>query len=383
MNLGGFLLLAVVAALPTSGQNGKIAYTSDRDGNPEIYVMNADGSNQTRLTNGQAGDSDPAFSPDGTKIAFTSDRHASGNKEIYVMNADGSNQTRLTNSPGNNHCPAWSPDGERIAYINEYKMINVINSDGSRQKTIFQSTAPYPDLLSLDWSPDGAKIAFDQDIDPYGSFEDIFTMNTDGSDVIPITSAGDLEWFDFPAWSPDGSTIALTYSAGLDFFPYFQSVNGLDLIKLGYGRQRLLNGRRSRPDWAPDGTKIVFDDSFTSAGDIFVAGLDGLMAPVNLTNSSANDFDPSWGVLPAASLSVAGRVTTTADVGLRNATVSITDSAGIILSVMTSSLGFYAFDNVHPGEEYTISVSSKRYRFASRILQINASLTNVDFVGLE
>jgi TolB protein len=80
---------------------------SDRDENYEIYVMNADGSNQTRLTNNPASDGWPCFSPDGTKIAFESLRD--GDFEIYVMNADGSNQTRITNNPAYNGHPSWGP----------------------------------------------------------------------------------------------------------------------------------------------------------------------------------------------------------------------------------------------------------------------------------
>jgi Tol biopolymer transport system component len=89
------------------GEDGKIAFTSDRDGNTDIYVMNAqDGSNQTNLTLDPAFDFDPSWSPDGTKIAFTSDRD--GNTDIYVMNAqDGSNQTRLTDNAASDALPDW------------------------------------------------------------------------------------------------------------------------------------------------------------------------------------------------------------------------------------------------------------------------------------
>jgi TolB protein len=80
---------------------------SDRDGDYEIYLMNADGSNQTRLTNNPASDGWPCFSPDGTKIAFESLRD--GDPEIYVMNADGSNQTRITNNPAYDGHPSWGP----------------------------------------------------------------------------------------------------------------------------------------------------------------------------------------------------------------------------------------------------------------------------------
>ncbi len=88
---------------------GQIAFVSNRDGNFEVYVMDTDGSNQTRLTNNPAIDEGPAWSPDGTKIAFRSDRD--GNFEVYVMDTDGSNQTRLTNNPAFDSFPAWSPVG--------------------------------------------------------------------------------------------------------------------------------------------------------------------------------------------------------------------------------------------------------------------------------
>src|SRR5215212_1071476 len=90
------------------GEDGtKLAFTSNRDGNWEIYVMNAqDGSNQTNLTMNPAFDFDPTWSPDGTKLAFTSDRD--GNTEVYVMNAqDGSNQTRLTDNAASDGLAEW------------------------------------------------------------------------------------------------------------------------------------------------------------------------------------------------------------------------------------------------------------------------------------
>ena len=99
-------LLAACGGTPVA-QHARIAFSSERDGNLEIYVMNADGTGQTRLTNNPAEDEEPAWSPDGTRIAFHS--HHNGNREIYVMNADGSGQTRLTNNPADESEPAWSP----------------------------------------------------------------------------------------------------------------------------------------------------------------------------------------------------------------------------------------------------------------------------------
>ena len=97
--------------------NGKIALTSQRDANYEIYTMNPDGSNQTRLTFASSEDSAPTWSPDGSMIAFTSNRD--GNFEIYTMNLDGTNQKRITNTPANDFGPDWSPDGTKIAFTSD------------------------------------------------------------------------------------------------------------------------------------------------------------------------------------------------------------------------------------------------------------------------
>ena len=125
---------------PLGGGSGQIAFASSRDGNSEIYVMNADGSGQTRLTNDSRDDQYPAWSPDGRQIAFMSDQgyyqwgYYYSNWEIYVMNADGSGQTNLTNNGADDWVPAWSPDGQQIAFHstrNGNYEIYLMNADGS------------------------------------------------------------------------------------------------------------------------------------------------------------------------------------------------------------------------------------------------------------
>ena len=119
------IVLVIVSAVmmePVSsgtfpGTNGKIIFASDRDGNKEIYVMDADGSNQTQISNHTKNDSEPSWSPDGSKIALQSERD--GKKEIYVMDADGSNATRLTNNSTREYYPSWSPDGSKIAFVSD------------------------------------------------------------------------------------------------------------------------------------------------------------------------------------------------------------------------------------------------------------------------
>jgi WD40 repeat protein len=165
--------------------------------------MNADGSGQTNLTNHAERDSDPVWSPDGTKIAFTSFRDGS-NGEIYVMNADGSGQTNLSNNAFSDGASAWSPDGAQIAFHSlrdgEFE-VYVMNADGSSQTNISNNGA-----LDVDpaWSPDGAKIAFasNRDFD----FE-VYVMNADGSGQTNLTNNAaddfDPDWQPLPNQAPD------------------------------------------------------------------------------------------------------------------------------------------------------------------------------------
>ncbi len=129
----------------------KITFQSNRDGNPEIYVMNADGSEQRNLTNNPGSEHLPSWSPDGKKLAFWSNRD--GNPEIYVMNADGSEQKRLTNNPATDWHPSWSPDGKKIAFGSTRdgnQEIYVMNADGSEQKNLTNNPAKD---YSPSWSP--------------------------------------------------------------------------------------------------------------------------------------------------------------------------------------------------------------------------------------
>ena len=127
--------------LATSPLYGKIVFYSARDGNNEIYTMDADGSNQTRLTFNEASDAYPVWSPDGRQIVFHSNRD--GNNEIYVMDADGRNQRNVTNHPASDSFADWSPDGSRIIFSSKRKVegirpINLfmMDSDGTDVKPL-------------------------------------------------------------------------------------------------------------------------------------------------------------------------------------------------------------------------------------------------------
>jgi Tol biopolymer transport system component len=259
----------------------KIAFTSKRDGNLEIYVMNADGSEQKRLTNNPAPDASPSWSPDGRKMALNSKRD--GNLEIYVMNTDGSEQKRLTNNPAPDMAARWSPDGKKIAFMSKRDGntdIYVMNTDGSEQKRLTNN--PAPDAFPS-WSPDGKKIAFSSKRD--GNAE-IYVMNTDGSEQKRLTNnpADDGT----PSWSPLGKKIA--FASTMDGNPeiYIMNADGND-------QKRLTNNPANDgvPSWSPDGKKIAFTSQRDGNVDIYLMNADG-SEQKRLTSNPALDMSSSW-----------------------------------------------------------------------------------------
>ena len=202
------------AAAPTWSPDGtKIAFESGRNGASEIYVMNADGSNPVQITSTGASFR-PAWSPDGTKIAFTSYRD--GNEEIYVVNADGSGLVNLTNDPGDDGDPAWSPDGARIAFRSNrdnaigFTNIYLMNADGSG--VMLLNDDPGVSDSQPSWSPDGQQLAVARYWCGEWCLQTVWAMSVlDGSaHAISAVWNPDCEWLGEPAWSPDGSQIAMT-----------------------------------------------------------------------------------------------------------------------------------------------------------------------------
>ena len=200
-NLGRLILASVVVLVLTLlmivvDAQAQIVFSSERDGNPEIYVMDTNGGNQRRLTNNPDDDWEPSWSPDGKRIAFSSDRD--GASEIYVMDADGGNQLNLTNNnPGLDSSPSWSPDGKRIAFSSNRDNkkgrfifeIYVMDADGGNQQNLTNN--PWDDQ-SPSWSPDGKRIVFSARRP--GHFEtkfaitdEIYVMDADGGNEQRLT----------------------------------------------------------------------------------------------------------------------------------------------------------------------------------------------------
>lgn len=196
-----------------SPEGRHLAFVSDRD-NPErrlhilteIYVMNADGSAERRLTHaiaGGNGNSDPAWSPDGTRIAYTGD-DADGAADIWAIAPDGTGATNLTYSPGvEDYSPAWSPDGTRIAFVrytSGASQLWAMNADGSGQRRLTNGATS---SQRPSWSPDGRSIAFDRT--GADGLRHVWVVGADGAGPRALVSApGESSW---PVWSPDGSNI--------------------------------------------------------------------------------------------------------------------------------------------------------------------------------
>ena len=245
----------------------RIAFFSDRDGNLDIYVMNADGSGLARLTYDGANDGVPDWSPDGQRIAFASDRD--GNYEIYVMNADGSGLARLTDNDAGDGVPAWSADGQRIAFYSDRDgngEIYVMNADGSGLARLTDNDAGDGPPA---WSPDGQRIAFASDRD--GNWE-IYVMNADGSGLARLTDnyAGD----GVPDWSPDGQRIAFASDRDGNWKIYVMNADGSGLARLTDN-----DAIDVSPDWSPDGQRIAFHSDRDGNTEIYVMNAVGEPLP--------------------------------------------------------------------------------------------------------
>jgi WD40 repeat protein/putative metal-binding protein len=265
------------AAYP--GTNGRIAY----QGYQSLGTINATGGDRTPLV-AESGIvfGSPSWSPDGQRLAFTTNRD--GNFEIYVTGASGTPLTRVTNSPTDEFSPTWSPDGTKIAFerddANAVAQILVMNADGSGVTNLSPSLT---DDRNPAWSPDGSRIAFARGAPDN---HDIFVMPATGGAGTPLTSgaANDTN----PDWSPDSAQIV------------YQSNSTLVVMTAGGANPNPLplpNGGL-RPAWSPDGTKIVFDVS----PELYSVNPDGSgLTPLTSGGSTTLlSQSPTWQPIPAS-----------------------------------------------------------------------------------
>jgi Tol biopolymer transport system component len=305
--------------------NGKLGFSSDRHNTGlSIWTMNADGSNPTRLTDGKSRterlpifahvyDRTPVWSPDGTRIAFISNRNYISS--LYVMNADGSNARLVTDQVPSPALPAWSPDGKKIALGGgggdllglgkQFFNIYVVNLDGSG---LIKLTSDSGLNGAPSWSPDGCQITFSSLRDADGRAK-IWVMNADGSNQTRLTNIHNTSNPAFygdtwPSWSPDGTKILFDGYRDFNGSRNCYAVNCSEIFVMnadGSNDHPITSdpnrgGIYESPKWSPDGTKIVTSlplgtiaDSVDLGRAIVVMNADG-SNQINLSNRSDHAF---------------------------------------------------------------------------------------------
>ncbi len=286
----------------------KIAFESNRDGNSEIYIMDANGGNPVRLTKDKREDAEPAWSPDGEWIAFMSNR-AAHFEDVFIMSNAGKDVRRLTENGAQDKGPRWSPDGASILIGSpraaewNYEIYLVDVEHGDIGVEPLQLTQHGDTDVEPDWSPDGKKIVWSTNRN--GNFE-IYVMDAGGENEKRLTNdPGDDK---SPAWQPKiGRKIAFSSTRDFNNEVYVMDVDG--------GNQTNLTNDFNWddfPEWSPNGSKIAFATLRDGNGEIFVMDADG-GNPTNLTNTEdVFNANPAWfDPVVAFSVSPADKVTTT------------------------------------------------------------------------
>jgi len=302
--------MLVVLILPAAGCErstpSKVLFTHiPRNGKDrEIYVMDADGSNQTKLTDTLALGEYPCWSPDGGKISFVSERD--GNSEIYIMDADGGNLKNLTNNPSSDDMPSWFPDGKKIFFESDRDgkhWLYSMDADGSNQAML-----PY---YSSDWgwwvlSPDGKKVAFQCYRE---GARDIWVMNLETGEETNLTHHPSRD--EGPMWSADGKEIAFTSERDGHGEVYVVDADGSNLRKVTTYSGTVPPPKQEVQEptgylglaWFPDGEKLLvwLWDYDTGRWELYTIDKNG-KNQVNLTRDL-----PGGGMYPIGSCSPDGR----------------------------------------------------------------------------
>jgi TolB protein len=252
----------------------------------DLYVMSESGRVRRPLIVREGIESHPAWSPDGSRVAFTSKPFGAGSSEIFVVRADGTGLTRVTSSPTESRGPVWSPDGSRIAFVQlnpSSSRLAIVNSDGSGLTTIPGTDGAHFHTRPS-WSPDGARLAFGR---RQGVTSAIWVVAPDGSGLTRLTSGacGDSD----PAWSPDGAKLAFrACDTSTDGGIVVTDADGSNARRLTSNRDDGL------PSWSPDGRRILFarwGDTF----DLHVVDIEGGQI-MNLTDTPFPqiELEPHW-----------------------------------------------------------------------------------------
>jgi Tol biopolymer transport system component len=284
-----------IARLPDL-QPHELAFYSRHEGNFEIYLADADREIVVNLTRSPDQDTRPAWSSDGTQIAFYSARGRSDKSGIYVMDADGGHPQWLAQGGLSEAYPAWSPDGHSLAYSSEGRDntgVYKVDVDSGRERLIYDE---YTALLS--YSPDGRRMVFMSACDNHC---DIFVMDADGENVRRLTHNGLFDMF--PTWSPDSQEIAFMSNRDQFFELYVMDADCPSPVGECSRVTRLSDNRDfdGFPVWSPDGRKLLFSTDRNGNFDLYTVDVRCADKPGGceqsarqLTNQPRRDLSPAW-----------------------------------------------------------------------------------------
>jgi Tol biopolymer transport system component len=270
---------------------GKIVFVSEKSGDPEIYIIHANGTKQEQLTDNTADDVSPRWSLDGGKIVFSSTRD--GNSEIYVMNSDGSEVERITNEPSEDVDPAWSADGKSIVFSSNrdgnYE-IYIHNLETNETQRITQSPA---EDRRPDWSPKDDLILYQST--QYGTTA-LYTIEISTGEIIRIIPRIPAFKDSPPRFSKDGTCIV--YATGLSseqngiIIYELAAKKSMDVILKVIGPMET-NGSNLFPAWSNDDTQIALVSNRGEQPDIYIISRDG-KSIFRVTDTSAGEWDLDW-----------------------------------------------------------------------------------------
>ncbi|MFT3891442.1 MAG: protein kinase [Anaerolineales bacterium] len=282
------------------GGGGQIAFASTRSGVPQIYLINVDGTGLTLLTNMENGSCQPSWSPDGKQLVFISPCRGRGDfydnsykdSSLYLINVDGTGQRALTTIPGADFDPAWAPDGKRIAFASlrdGRKEIYVLNVDSGAVTRLTNTTGDVENSQPS-WSPLGNQIAYT--VKRVGAYQ-IWSMSDTGQGNVQIVRSGQQLWDFAPVWMPDGETILFNQRNLGPSQPWLMTIRFEDREKVD---PTMLDWPTpiENVQFSPDGLWMVFEGQNDLGNrDIYFMTITGGNR-TRLTNDPKTDFDPVW-----------------------------------------------------------------------------------------